>query len=65
MIAGEHHSNEMQIVVLYNSETGTVRGEPQDIIALQETETTAQGIHDTLTSLGYATSKIAVKTFSR
>ncbi len=61
MIAGERHCNTLQIGVLYNSETGTVRGEPQDIIALQETETTAQVVHDTLSSVGYATSKIAVK----
>ena len=61
MIAGERHSNELRIVVLYNSETGTVRGEPQDIIALQETEITAQGIYDTLNSLGYTTHKIDVK----
>jgi D-alanine-D-alanine ligase len=61
MFAGEGRNDTLQIAVLYNSETGTVRGAPQDIIALQETESTAQGIYDTLSSLGYKTVKIAVK----
>jgi D-alanine-D-alanine ligase len=61
MIAGEQQNDRLQIAILYNSETGTVRGAPQDIIALQETECTAQGIYDTLSSLGYITTKIAVK----
>ncbi len=61
MISGERHRNDLQIAILYNSETGTVRGEPQDIIALQETENTARCIHDTLVSQGYTTSQIAVK----
>jgi D-alanine-D-alanine ligase len=61
MIAGGRQHNDLEIAILYNSETGTVRGEPQDIIALQETEDTAQGIHDALSSLGYKTTKIAVR----
>ena len=61
MISGEHQNDRLQIGVLFNSETGTVRGAPQDIIALQETECTAQGIYYTLSSLGYKTVKIAVK----
>ncbi len=55
------HRNALQIGILYNTETGTVRGEPQDIIALQETENTAQGIYQSLSTLGYTTSKIAVR----
>jgi D-alanine-D-alanine ligase len=60
MIDGERYHNQLQIGILYNSEKGTVRGEPQDIIALQETENTAQGIYNVLCSLGYNTSRIAI-----
>ena len=60
MTAGERHQKLFQIAILYNTETGTVRGEPQDIIALQETENTAQTIQEALSTLGYQTNKISV-----
>ncbi len=60
MTAGERHRKLLQIAILYNSEIGTVRGEPQDIIALQETENTALCIHETLSDLGYQTTRISV-----
>lgn len=61
MTEDESHNDDLQIAILYNSETGTVRGEPQDLIALQETENTAKVILDTLTSLGYQTGCVSVK----
>ena len=60
MTAGVRHQKLFQIAILYNTETGTVRGEPQDIIALQETENTAQTIQEALSTLGYQTNKISV-----
>jgi D-alanine-D-alanine ligase len=60
MDAGKRRRNVMQIAIVYNCETGTVRGEPQDIIALQETVSTASYIHETLSSLGYQTSEISI-----
>jgi D-alanine-D-alanine ligase len=60
MTAGERHRKSFQIAILYNSETGTVRGEPQDIIALQETENTSISIHEALSTQGYQTVRISV-----
>ena len=50
-----------QIVVLFNEDIQVTRGEAQDLTALQGTATTAQSVYDALTSLGYATVKIAVR----
>jgi D-alanine-D-alanine ligase len=60
MTAGERRRKSFQIAILYNSETGTVRGEPQDIIALQETENTSISIHEALSTQGYQTVRIPV-----
>lgn len=50
-----------QIAVLYNEEEKTIRGEPQDLIALQYTTTVARLLHEALLVRGYQTVKIAVQ----
>jgi D-alanine-D-alanine ligase len=50
-----------KIAILYNEDIQVTRGEAQDLTALQGTATTAQSVYEALTSLGYATVKIAVR----
>ncbi len=52
---------DFQIAVLYNEEQRTIRGEPQDLIALQCTTTVARLLHEALLVRGYPTVKIAVQ----
>jgi D-alanine-D-alanine ligase len=50
-----------QVVILYNEDAQICRGDPQDLLAVQYTATTAQHLLEALASLGYAVSKLAVK----
>jgi D-alanine-D-alanine ligase len=51
----------LQVAILFNDDIQVTRGEAQDLTAIQGTVTTAQSVYEALTSLGYATVKIAVK----
>jgi D-alanine-D-alanine ligase len=51
----------LQIAILFNDDIQVTRGEAQDLTAIQGTVTTAQSVYEALTSLGYATVKIAVR----
>ncbi len=52
----------IQIAIVYNLDEQTIRGEPEDLIAIQYTANTTQYLFDAFCALGYATSKIAVRT---
>ena len=49
------------IALIYNQEEEIIRGESQDLIALQYTIKTAASIHDALVRLGYPTVMVPVK----
>ena len=49
------------IALIYNQEEEIIRGESQDLIALQYTIKTAASIHEALCRLGYQTEMLAVK----
>jgi len=51
----------LQIAILYNEEGQFIRGDAQDLTAIQFTATTAQFLYDALASAGYSTIKIAVR----
>lgn len=53
--------NNFRIVLLFNVESQTSRGEPQDLIALQYTASTAESLYQALCSLGYETQKLPVR----
>ena len=49
------------LVLLYNDDGPIDRGDPQDLLAVQETATTANDLYEALTSLKYPVTKIAVR----
>ncbi len=51
---------DLQIATLFNVEDEPPKGEAQDLIALKDTETTAEAIYAALISLGYHSLKIPV-----
>jgi hypothetical protein len=42
-----------QVAILYNEDTQILRGNPQDLLAVQYTATAAQNLFEALTGLGY------------
>jgi D-alanine-D-alanine ligase len=50
-----------QVAILYNEDAKISKGNPQDLLAVQDTVTTTQHLFDALTSLGYPVTKIAVR----
>ena len=52
---------DFQVAFVYNLESAIVKGECQDLIALQCTASTTQHLYEALSSLGYSTIKIAVQ----
>jgi len=50
-----------RVAILYNEDGQISRGDPQDLLAVQFTITTAQTIYEALTGLGYPILKIAVR----
>lgn len=49
------------LVLLYNEDGPIARGDPQDLLAVQETVTTANDLYEALTSLKYPVIKLAVR----
>jgi len=49
------------LVLLYNEDGPIARGDPQDVLALQETVTTTQDLYEALTSLKYPVTKVAAR----
>jgi D-alanine-D-alanine ligase len=50
-----------QIAVLYNEDNEIAKGDPQDLLAIQYTATTAQHLYDAIHDLGYPVTKIVVR----
>jgi D-alanine-D-alanine ligase len=50
-----------KVVILYNEDAQICRGDPQDLLAVQFTATTAQHLLGALSSLGYPVIKLAVR----
>ena len=50
-----------QVAILYNLDDGVPRGDAHDLLAIQYTANTTKYIYDALISLGYRTTRIAVK----
>lgn len=50
-----------QVALLFNEDAQITRGDPQDLLAVQDTATTTQHLYAALTSLGYPVTKLAVK----
>jgi D-alanine-D-alanine ligase len=50
-----------QVAILYNEDTQILRGNPQDLLAVQYTATAAQNLFEALTGLGYPVVKLAVR----
>ncbi len=50
-----------QVAILYNKDHQVTRGDPQDLLAIQCTVSTAQNLYKALFSLGYPVVKIPVK----
>jgi len=50
-----------QIAILYNEDAQISRGDPQDLLAVQDTAATTQHLFKALTSLGYPVTKLAVR----
>ena len=42
-----------QIGIVFNKEETTVRGDPKDLIAIEDTALTAEYLHDAIVALGY------------
>jgi D-alanine-D-alanine ligase len=53
--------DDLEILIVYNEEDGVEKGAEQDLIALQDTCNTTQSLFVTLVSLGYRTSKLAIR----
>jgi D-alanine-D-alanine ligase len=51
-----------QVAILYNNDRQVVKGDPQDLLAIQCTVTATQNLSKALTSLGYQVCKIPVRT---
>ena len=50
-----------QVALLFNEDAQITRGDPQDLLAVQDTATATQHLYEALTSLGYPVTKLAVK----
>jgi len=50
-----------QVAILFNEDAQIIRGDPQDLLAIQGTVTAAQNLYEALTSLGYPVIKLAVR----
>ncbi len=50
-----------QVALLFNEDAQITRGDPQDLLAVQDTATATQHLYVALTSLGYSVTKLAVK----
>ncbi|MGD0610837.1 MAG: ATP-grasp domain-containing protein [Anaerolineales bacterium] len=53
--------SEDHLVLLYNEDGPIARGDPQDLLALQETATTANDLYEALISLKYPITKLAAR----
>lgn len=53
--------SDLRIAIVYNLEEQTAYGEPQDLVALQDTAITTQNLYLALTSLGYEAFSIPVR----
>jgi D-alanine-D-alanine ligase len=54
------YSYRFDIALLYNEDTSTTHGDPQELLAIQSTVATAQHVHAALAELGYRTHKVAI-----
>ncbi len=50
-----------QVALLFNEDAQITRGDPQDLLAVQDTVTATQHLYEALTSLGYPVTKLAVR----
>jgi D-alanine-D-alanine ligase len=50
-----------QVAILFNEDVQIIRGNPQDLLAIQGTVTATQNLYEALTSLGYPVTKLAVR----
>lgn len=50
-----------QVALLFNEDAQITRGDPQDLLAVQDTATATQHLYEALTSLGYPVTKLAVR----
>jgi D-alanine-D-alanine ligase len=50
-----------QVALLFNEDAQITKGDPQDLLALQDTATTTQHLYSALTSLGYPVTKLTVR----
>src|SRR5512136_2428122 len=50
-----------QVAILYNEDDLIIIGDPQDLLAVQCTATSAQNLYEALSSLGYPVVKIPVR----
>jgi D-alanine-D-alanine ligase len=53
-------SYRFKIALLYNEDSSATHGDPNEILAVQSTTTTAQHVHAALVELGYQTHRVAV-----
>ncbi len=52
-------AKDFKIAIVYNLEQEITQGDPQDLIALEDTASTAQYLYDAMLALGYNVDKIA------
>ncbi|MCX6033736.1 MAG: hypothetical protein NTV38_01970 [Chloroflexi bacterium] len=50
-----------KVAILFNEDAQIIRGDPQDLLAIQGTVTATQNLYEALTSLGYPVIKLAVR----
>ncbi|MDP2995583.1 MAG: ATP-grasp domain-containing protein [Anaerolineales bacterium] len=50
-----------QVALLFNEDAQITRGDPQDLLAVQDTATATEHLYVALTSLGYPVTKLAVR----
>jgi len=55
------NSKSFHVAILFNEDAQITRGDPQDLLAVQDTATTTQHLFEALTALGYKVSKMAVR----
>jgi D-alanine-D-alanine ligase len=51
----------IQVAILFNEDAQITRGDPQDLLAVQDTVTATQNLYEALNSLGYPVIKLAVR----
>jgi D-alanine-D-alanine ligase len=51
----------IQVAILFNEDVQITRGDPQDLLAVQDTATTTQNLFEALNSLEYPVTKLAVR----